>query len=147
MLTDDQMESLIAAARSAADRAYAPYSGFAVGAALLTANGAVITGGNVENASYGLTICAERSAIVAAVAAGHREVMAIAVSAPGAPGTTPCGACRQVLNEFVPRDGELVILLDGEAGIEAIQLSDLLPRAFGPRSLDRERAISHTDGE
>lgn len=147
MLTDDQMESLIAAARSAADRAYAPYSGFAVGAALLTADGAVITGGNVENASYGLTICAERSAIVAAVAAGHREVMAIAVSAPGAFGTTPCGACRQVLNEFVPRDGELVILLDGEAGIEAIRLSDLLPRAFGPRSIDRERAISHTDGE
>jgi len=147
MLTDDQMASLLAAARSAADRAYAPYSGFAVGAALLTADGAVITGGNVENASYGLTICAERSAIVAAVAAGHREVMAIAVSAPGAFGTTPCGACRQVLNEFVPRDGELVILLDGDAGIEAIRLSDLLPRAFGPRSLDRERAISHTDGE
>ncbi len=147
MLRDDQMESLIAAARSAADRAYAPYSGFAVGAALLTADGAVITGGNVENASYGLTICAERAAIVAAVAAGHREVMAIAVAAPGAPGTTPCGACRQVLNEFVPRDGELVILLDGESGIEAIRLSDLLPRAFGPRSLDRERGISDTNGE
>ncbi len=135
MLTDDQMASLIAAAQSAADRAYAPYSGFAVGAALLTANGAVITGGNVENASYGLTICAERSAIVAAVAAGHREVMAIAVSAPGAPGTTPCGACRQVLNEFVPPDGELIVVLERDGKPEQTTLAALLPHAFGPRDL------------
>ncbi len=145
MLDEDQKQSLIAAARRAAERAYAPYSGFPVGAAVLTIDGAVITAGNVENASYGLTICAERSAISAAVAAGHRQVRAIAVVAPKALGTTPCGACRQVLNEFVPADGEMTILLDGEEGIDQISLSELLPRSFGPRTLERVTTQTNAD--
>src|SRR5437764_1630069 len=101
-------------AQAAARNAHAPYSRFAVGAALRTSDGAVVTGVNVENSSYGLTCCAERSAVFAAVSAGHRRFDAIAVHA-GAASTPPCGACRQVLAEFAPelavvflRDGRLV---------------------------------------
>lgn len=91
---------LIERARSAARRAYCPYSRFRVGAALLTSDGSVFSGCNVENASYGLTICAERSAISAAVSAGHRKFRAIAVVASGSKPPVPCGACLQVLAEF-----------------------------------------------
>jgi len=129
-------ERLLAAARDAATRAYAPYSRFPVGAAVLTADGTVITGCNVENASYGLTVCAERTAVATAVAAGHRTLLAVAVTAPRVSTVTPCGACRQVLNEFKPRQGDLLVIMDGEAGPEIVPLSDLLPRPFGPRDLD-----------
>ncbi|MGH2562231.1 MAG: cytidine deaminase [Thermomicrobiales bacterium] len=127
---------LLAAAREAATRAYVPYSGFPVGAAILTRDGSVIPGCNVENASYPLTVCAERVAVGNAVAAGHREVVAIAVTAPKLATVTPCGGCRQVLNEFQPRIGELLVVLDGEDGPEIVPLSELLPRSFGPRSLN-----------
>ena len=136
-LSEAQAATLLAVARSAAQKAYAPYSAFPVGAAALTADGSVLAGCNVENASSGLTVCAERVAVWAAVAAGHREVRAVAVVAPKALGTTPCGACRQVLHEFAPRDGDLVVVLEGPAGPEQVLLSTLLPRAFGPRDLDR----------
>jgi len=126
---------LLAVAREAAGRAYAPYSGFPVGAAVLAVDGTVVPGANVENASYGLTICAERVAAAAAAAAGHRELRAVAVAAPRGRGTTPCGACRQVLNEFVPSDGDLIVVLDGEDGPVQVPLADLLPRSFGPRDL------------
>src|SRR5262245_17989238 len=96
-------ERLLVAARGAATRAYAPYSS-PVGAAVLTADGTVVTGCNVENASYGLTVCAERTAVFSAVAAGHRTIVGVAVTAPRVVTITPCGACRQVLNEFKPRD-------------------------------------------
>jgi cytidine deaminase len=129
-------EQLLVAAREAATRAYAPYSQFPVGAALLTDDGTVITGCNVENASYGLTVCAERTAVFSAAAAGHRTVRAVAVTAPRLAAVTPCGACRQVLNEFKPRDGELIVILDGVAGPEQIPLDALLPRAFGPVDLN-----------
>lgn len=129
--------SLLAAARAAAEHAYVPYSRFPVGAAVLTADGAVVTGCNVENASYGLTVCAERNAIFAAVAAGHRQIRAVAVAAPRALGTTPCGACRQVLNEFKPPDGDLTVILEGADGPDVTTLAALLPRAFGPVDLDR----------
>jgi cytidine deaminase len=128
---------LLELAREAARNAYAPYSSFPVGAAAVTRDGTVFTGSNVENASFGLTICAERSAISAAVNAGHREIVAIAVSAPRKPDTSPCGACRQVLNEFRPCDEDMVVILDdGGSGMQ-IDLERLLPRAFGPQNLDQ----------
>ncbi len=132
-------ERLLAAAREAATRAYVPYSGFPVGAAALTDGGTVVTGCNVENASYGLTVCAERVAAFTAAAAGHRTLRAVAVVAPRLRGVTPCGACRQVLNEFKPAADELVVILEGDAGPEQVPLGELLPRSFGPRDLDRAR--------
>ena len=127
---------LVAAARAARARAYAPYSGFRVGAALLTEQGDVITAANVENASYGLAICAERSAVVAAVAAGSRRFVAIAVAGNGPDPVTPCGACRQVLREF-PAGPDLEVLCAGETGEELITttLGALLPDSFGPEAL------------
>jgi cytidine deaminase len=135
-LTDAQVERLLAVARDFAARAYAPYSTFPVGAAVLTDDGQIIGGVNIENASYGLTVCGERVAIFTAAAAGHRTLRAVAVSAPKAPGTTPCGACRQVINEFKPADGDLIVVLDGADGPRQVPLRALLPEAFGPRDLD-----------
>lgn len=134
-LNRSDAERLLEAARQAATRAYAPYSGFPVGAAILTGDGSVVTGCNVENASYPLTVCAERVAAGSAVAAGHREFAAIAVTAPKRAGVTPCGGCRQVLNEFQPAQGDLLVILEGAGGPEIVPLSELLPRGFGPRSL------------
>jgi cytidine deaminase len=127
---------LVAAARAARERAYAPYSRFRVGAALLTDQGDVVTAANVENASYGLAICAERSAVVAAIAAGYRRFEAIAVAGTGLDPVTPCGACRQVLREF-PNGVELEVLCAGEAGdaLLTTTLGTLLPDGFGPESL------------
>lgn len=99
---------LLAAARKAAEAAYCPYSGYAVGAALQTADGRVFTGCNVENASYGMTLCAERVAVVSAVAAGAREGAALALAAGEARPASPCGACLQVLAEFCPPEMAIV---------------------------------------
>ena len=128
---------LLDAAREAATRAYVPYSRFPVGAAALTEDGSVVTGCNVENASYGLTVCAERVTAFTAAAAGHRTLRAVAVVASRLPGVTPCGACRQVLNEFKPVADDLIVILEGAAGPELVPLAALLPRAFGPRDLER----------
>jgi cytidine deaminase len=128
-------ERLMDAARLAADTAYAPYSNFPVGAAVLTADGTIVTGCNVENASYPLTNCAERVAIGTAVAAGAREIQAIAVYAPRMEAVTPCGACRQVINEFKPAAEELWMIFDTTAGLELVPFSEILPRAFGPREV------------
>ena len=140
--------ALIAAARAAAAHAHAPYSRFAVGAALLLADGSVVTGANVENASYGLSLCAETVAVATASAAGHlRDVVAVAViggamDAAGRPtGTTPvtpCGRCRQVLNEAAQLGGRDLDVICGAAEGDAVErhrLSELLPRAFGPATL------------
>ncbi len=136
VVVENSLESLLGQARTAAQNAYVPYSSFPVGAAVLTSNGTVYTGGNIENASYGLTVCAERTAVFAAVNAGEREILAVAVSAPRGTLTTPCGACRQVLNEFrSPEHGMQVVLDDGASGL-AMPLSELLPRAFGPADLE-----------
>lgn len=127
-------ESLLEQARLAAENAYAPYSDFPVGAALLAENDEIFRGVNVENASYGLTLCAERTAIVKAVSEGQTRFQAIAVWASRRPygSVTPCGACRQVMAEFLQPDTP-VILSDVETGqIQTLTLSELLPKAFGP---------------
>lgn len=136
LLGAELADRLLEVARSSAHQAYVPYSSFPVGAAVLTDDGSIIGGVNIENASYGLTICGERVAIFTAAAMGHRIIRAVAVSAPKLPGTTPCGACRQVMNEFKPVDGGLVVVLDGPEGAVQISLATLLPEAFGPRDLD-----------
>jgi cytidine deaminase len=121
--------ALLAAARAVRRRAHAPYSQFTVGAAVLDERGRVHVGCNVENASYGLTVCAERNAIAAAVAAGARRVRAVAVASGARPPASPCGACRQVIAELGAPDTE--ILLWGGAGApERMTLGALLPRAF-----------------
>ena len=124
-------QSLLETAATARERAYAPYSNFRVGAALLAADGRVFVGANVENAAYGSTICAERVALPAAVVGGAREFVALAVVGDGDGPCTPCGACRQVLFEFCP---QLVILAAGADGSSRrYRLGiDLLPDGFGP---------------
>jgi cytidine deaminase len=126
---------LLARAREVRANAYAPYSRFHVGAALLAADGRVFTGCNVENASYGLANCAERVAIGKAVSEGVREFLAIAVTGPEeVTPCAPCGACRQVLYEFGP-DMPLIMPSAGPDGYEVTSVSALLPGAFGPARL------------
>ena len=127
MLTETQRSDLITAATAVRDNAYAKYSKFQVGAALLTDSGRLFTGCNVENISYGLTICAERFAIGAMIAAGERQPTAIAVVTKG--GGTPCGACRQVLAEFAPSLPILLVDADTGAVVET-DMSKLLPAQF-----------------
>jgi len=130
-------DELVAAAREAAQTAYAPYSDFAVGAALLFEDGAIVTGANVENASYGLALCAETVATGTAMAEGRRGgLVAVAVTGPGSDPITPCGRCRQVLNELAALGGtDPLILCVGPDDLYRIPLSQLLPAAFGPASL------------
>jgi cytidine deaminase len=131
-MNDTQRQDLIAAAQAARGFAYVPYSGYAVGAALLTTEHQIITGCNVENAAYGPSICAERTAVVKAVSQGQRSFAAIAVVTRNA--GSPCGICRQVLFEFAP---EMWVIIADEAGeVQAeMPLHDLLPRGFGPKWL------------
>ena len=114
-------------AKKACENAYAPYSGFNVGAALLTASGEVITGANIENASYGAAICAERTAFVKAVSEGHRDFTAIAVASSGG-AAWPCGICRQFMYEFC--EDLRVISGDDPGSLEAYPLKELLPKGF-----------------
>ena len=117
------------------ERSYAPYSGFSVGAALLCADGAVFTGCNVENAAYGSTICAERTALVKAVSEGRRDgFVKLAVAGRSADYCWPCGACRQMLWEFTP--GLTVLVARGEGDFISLPLSELLPHGFGPKTLE-----------
>jgi cytidine deaminase len=139
-MSDD--EDLIEAARAAAGTAYAPYSDFAVGAALRFADGAIVTGSNVENASYGLSLCAETVAVAKALSEGRRGgLVALAVTGPVSKGgtepITPCGRCRQVLNELAALGGtDPEVLCVGPGEVRRMKLSELLPAAFGPASLD-----------
>ena len=129
-------ETLLALAKSAMERSYAPYSKFQVGACLLSADGRVFQGCNVENASFGLTNCAERTAIFSAITEGVKEFTAIAIAAKDA-APWPCGACRQVLNEFAPGIRVLVTWGDNETG--SATLNELLPHSFGPKDLPSEK--------
>jgi cytidine deaminase len=124
-------EALVARAIEARERAYAPYSHYRVGAALLGKSGRIYTGGNVENAVYPLTTCAERVAVVKAVSEGEREFVALAVATENA--GSPCGSCRQVLREF----GEdiIVLIADAEGTYRETTVADLLPDSFGAEDL------------
>jgi cytidine deaminase len=125
-------EALVAAARDARGHASAPYSGFAVGAAILTRGGAIYTGVNVENASYGLTICAERVALFKAISEGERDFAAVAVVTDTATPTAPCGACRQVLWEYA---GDVPVILANLTSILGRHaMTELLPAPFDRRS-------------
>jgi cytidine deaminase len=125
---------LVEKARAVRERAYAPYSGFPVGAALLGRSGAVYTACNVENAAYPLTTCAERAAVAKAVSEGERSFEAIAVVT--ATGASPCGACRQVLREFSGPEGDLRVLIADLAGnVETYTIAELLPAGFSSQEL------------
>ena len=130
-------DELIAAARAAAENAYAPYSRFRVGAALRFADGAIVTGTNVENASYGLSLCAETVAVAKALAEGRRGgLVEVAVAASGEGVVTPCGRCRQVLHELADLGGtDPAIVCCGPDEVRKTRLSELLPDAFGPGDL------------
>lgn len=132
-MSAEPMAELIARAKAASEKAYCRYSDFRVGAALLTSSGQIYTGCNVENASYGLTICAERNAIFHMVAEGGSKIAAIVIYTPTGSPSAPCGACRQVINEFGP-DALITCFCDGPDVLQH-RLSELLPAAFGPSSL------------
>lgn len=128
-LTSQEREKLIDAAKQAFQRAYAPYSNFYVGAAVLTDQGQIFTGCNVENASYGLTICAERSAIFTAVqqTQGKLALRAVAVANRAQAPCSPCGACRQVIAEF---GEDVIVIFQGKNGLEESTIAKLLPETF-----------------
>lgn len=127
------MDSLMRAAREAAERAYAPYSNFLVGAAILTEGGSVYAGCNVENASYGLSICAERNAATTMISAGSddRRIKSVAVFSPNAAPCFPCGACRQFLREF----GCEEVVVEDASGLRRYPFEEMLPNSFGPEHL------------
>jgi cytidine deaminase len=135
MVSLEQRDELIRLACEARERAYAPYSNYRVGAAILLADGRFYTGVNVENASYGLSICAERTAVFKMVSEGRGEIVAVAVSTANA--GSPCGACRQVLAEFA---GDVPVwLVDGVGNGRQTTLHTLLPDHFGPEHLENGR--------
>ncbi|PJF44918.1 MAG: cytidine deaminase [Phototrophicales bacterium] len=136
MLNTQQKQALIEQAIKARDVAYAPYSHYHVGAALLAANGEVFIGCNVENAAFPATICAERTAVVKAVSAGQQDFVAIAIAT--VDGGSPCGICRQVLNEFAPTLHVIITNDEGEIVLES-SLDQLLPYGFGPSHLKTEK--------
>ena len=136
---DLQMKTkLIDAARTAQAKAYAPYSNYFVGASVLTESGQVISGANIENASYSLTICAERVAIFRALMESSSKIEAIAVVTEN--GGAPCGACRQVMNEFNPNMWVLIADPRGQL-LQETTLAKLLPHAFGPKQLNKQSSV------
>lgn len=132
-VSPEDKHRLLVAAQEARTKAYAPYSEYLVGAAVLTKDGTIYSGANVENASYGLTICAERNATCTCVFNGHKDIEAVAVVIKDI--GAPCGGCRQVLNEFNP-NMEVYLANEDLTLIEEYNLSQLLPHAFGPGNLE-----------
>jgi cytidine deaminase len=139
-LDDAQLQSLVDKAWEARLNAYAPYSQFHVGAALLTGDGRIFTGANVENASLGLSMCAERVALGAAAAAGARSVAAIAVAGVDDQGVVPCGACRQVLSEFSPK--VLIIRCRPDGTYAVTSLAELLSSPFTGESFEKGKSLA-----
>ncbi len=133
-MRDEKTEKLIESAKKAREKAFAPYSNFKVGAAVQTKSGKIYTGCNIENASYGLTICAERVAIFKAVSEGEREFESIAVVADTEELTPPCGPCRQIIHEFCGDIPVTFANLNGKT--ETLQMKELLPRAFDGKFLE-----------
>ena len=129
-------ERLTAAALRARERAYAPYSNFSVGAAVECADGRVFEGCNVENASHGATVCAERVAMFSAIAAGCEQIDAIAIAGPGTQPISPCGLCRQVMVELAP---DATVIMAGETETRVRTVAELMPEAFGPGELKERR--------
>lgn len=134
-MTSKKLSLLIESAKKASVHAYCPYSKFKVGAAVLTKSGKIYSACNVENASYGLCSCAERNAIFNAVASGDKDIIAVAIYTPTKTPTTPCGACRQVINEFSPNAEIICCSKTGKTLKTKLDL--LLPKAFGPRNLKK----------
>jgi cytidine deaminase len=129
-------KELIDKAKETRERAFAPFSGFKVGAAVETESGEIYSGCNVESASYGLTICAERVAIFSAVAAGHKRIAAVAVVADSEELTAPCGACRQIIWEF---GGDIPVIMENLAGdAKTVMMGKLLPLPFSSEYLDQD---------
>lgn len=122
-------EEMIQLAQKVSENAYAPYSKFPVGACVLAESGKVYTGCNFENSSFGMTICAERNAVGAAIAAGEKKIKAVAIFSPKMKNCTPCGACRQVLSEFQTEEG-IDVILQSDEGIKVTPLKVLLPDCF-----------------
>lgn len=140
----EQHQELVEAARAARERAYAPYSGFKVGAALLGQSGRIYGGCNVENVSYGLSSCAERNALFRAVAEGERWFSAVAVVTETATPTAPCGACRQVLLEFAA-GGDMEVVLATTSGEQRVtSLSVLLPESFRSFKVEASKTVAPT---
>ncbi|HZQ63558.1 MAG TPA: cytidine deaminase [Casimicrobiaceae bacterium] len=143
-LPDPNALHLVALARRSFEHAHAPYSRFRVGAAVMDERGRAFTGANVENASFGLSMCAERVAIFSAIAAGAHAITAVAVSAERSADVTPCGACRQVMAEFCKPD--VPVWCDaGGAKVTAFSVGELLPAAFLPQALPPEGAPTRSD--
>ncbi len=132
-MSEATLKKVVEAARAAALNAYAPYSGFRVGAAILTGGGKIYAGCNVENASYGLTICAERNAAAAMVlgSSENRKIRLVAIVSPDASPCFPCGACRQVLREFECEE----VVVEEAAGLRRYAFEEILPHSFGPEDL------------
>lgn len=131
---------LIRLAREAYTKAYVPYSNYPVGAAARFSSEKIYTGANVENASYGLTVCAERTAIFQAAAAGERELTSIAIAVPTEEFPSPCGACRQVMREFAGNCR--ILLVNGQGRVKETSLQELLPFSFGPEYVRQESGTS-----
>ena len=127
---DYDYKQLMSMAKNASKKSYSPFSRFAVGASVLTKSGNIYTGCNVENSSFGMTICAERCAIFKAISEGEREILAIAIYSPNADDCNPCGACRQVMYEFQGDDNDVEIITENMGELIVRKLSEYLPYGF-----------------
>jgi cytidine deaminase len=135
-MEEELKEKLFKEAKKAQKNAYVPYSEFPLGAAVLTEDGSIYSGANIENSAYGLTNCAERSAIFSAVSSGNRKIEALLLVSSTENPVTPCGSCRQVINEFA--DGEIEIIMMTEDGKElSMSNQELLPGAFSDKSMEK----------